>query len=318
MAAFTTLRRSGYHKGWPYTGSAVTDPAHIDLARRLAEAGGAVMVMGAMDTGKSTLSRLIISAGLEQGRLVAYVDADVGQSTVGPPTCAGLKWLREPSDLDAIDRADELQFVGSTTPERLVLPHVVATSALVTLARERADLVVIDTTGTVSGVVGETLKYYKTELCRPDKVVALQRGTEMEPIVGMLRRFFSAEVIVSGVDPEVLPVPPDQRAAQRTVRLADAFAPPLERWRVRPTVFAPTLPAGLDLSRLHGVLVGVQDGTGRCLGLGVLEFSEDVLRVITNVGGGMQGLRLGSLRVDLSDFTSKQVNLQEMIFGLES
>ena len=296
----------------------MTDPAHIDLARRLAEAGGAVMVVGAMDTGKSTLSRLIISAGLEQGRLVAYVDADVGQSTVGPPTCAGLKWLREGVDLDTIDHADELQFVGSTTPERLVLPHVVATATLVTLARERADLVVIDTTGTVSGVVGETLKYYKTELCRPDKVVALQRGTEMEPIVGMLRRFFSAEVIVSGVDPEVLPVAPDQRAAQRALRLADAFAPPLERWRVRPTVFAPTLPAGLDLSRLHGVLVGVQDGTGRCLGLGVLEFSEDVLRVITNVGGGMQGLRLGSLRIDLSDFTSKQINLQEMIFGLES
>ncbi len=85
-----------------------------------------------------------------------------------------------------------------------------------------------------------------------------------------------------------------------------------------PTVFAPTLPAGLDLSRLHGVLVGVQDGAGRCLGLGVLEFSEDVLRVITNVGGGMQGLRLGSLRIDLSDFASKQINLQEMIFGLES
>ena len=42
------------------------------------------MVMGAMDTGKSTLSRLIISAGIEQGRLVAYVDADVGQSTRRP------------------------------------------------------------------------------------------------------------------------------------------------------------------------------------------------------------------------------------------
>jgi polynucleotide 5'-kinase involved in rRNA processing len=296
----------------------MTGNAHAELARRLAEAGGVVMLVGAMDTGKTTLARQVIEAALAGGRLVGYVDADVGMTTVGPPTCAGLKWLRAIDDLEAIDHADELQFVGSTSPDRLVLPHVVATATLVAAARERADLVVIDTTGTVSGVVGETLKYFKTELCRPDHVVALQRGTEMEPIVGMLRRFFSSEVIVSGVDPDLMPISPEQRAAHRGSRLADAFAPPLERWRVRPTVFAPTLPSGLDLARLHGVLVGVHDGTGRCLGLGVLEHGEDVLRVITNVGGGMQGLRLGSLRVDLTDFGTKPVNLAEVMFGLSA
>lgn len=95
-----------------------------------------------------------------------------------------------------------------------------------------------------------------------------------------------------------------------------AFAGPLERWRVRPTVFAPTLPVGLDLERLDGVLVGVQDGTGRSLGLGHLEHDGSGLKVVTNAGEGMQGLRLGSLKIDLDTFACRPVNLRELIFGI--
>ena len=80
--------------------------------------------------------------------------------------------------------ADAVQFVGSITPEGLVLQQVVATAALVDLARSEVDLVVVDTTGVVSGVIGQTLKYHKMELCRPDVVVGLQRGAELDPVVG--------------------------------------------------------------------------------------------------------------------------------------
>ena len=178
-------------------------------------------------------------------------------------------------------------------------------------------MVVVDTTGAISGVAGETLKYHKVELIRPDLVVALQRGGELEPVIGMLRRFLSPEVVTIPADPGVNPVGPDHRAAQRAARFAAAFEPPLDRWRVRPTVFAPTLPPGLDLARLDGVLVGVQDGDGHCLGLGRLEYDDGNLKVVTRAGEGMQGLRLGSLRIDLDTFMTKQVNLRELIFGLQ-
>ncbi len=55
------------------------------------------------------------------------------------------------------------------------------------------------------------------------------------------------------------------------------------RWRVQTTVFAPTLPDGFDVSRLDGMLVGVQDERGRCLGLGVLEHVDDTVKVATPV-----------------------------------
>jgi len=274
------------------------------------------MMTGSTDTGKTTLSRQLLSAAVEARLVAAYVDADVGQTTVGPPTTVGLRWVRTAEDLMDLSVAEDLRFVGSTTPNRFVLQQVVATASLVDVARTQAELIVIDTTGIVSGVSGQTLKYHKTELCRPSTVVALQRGGEMEPIVGMLRRFFSSEVRVAGVHPDVVPVSPEQRAAHRAKRFAEALAAPLERWRVRPTVFAPTLPAGLDQSRLDGVLVGIHDGSGRCLGLGVLSHEEDGLRVMTNVAEGMVGLRLGSLRLDLETYTTQHVDLREVMFGL--
>lgn len=293
----------------------MTESPHETLARDLAGAS-TVMLMGAVDTGKTTLAHRIARAAVARGRVVVLVDADVDNTSIGPPTCVGMKLIRREADLDRLSEADGLHFVGTTSPSRLVLQQVIATASLVERARNLgAELVVIDTTAAVSGVAGETLKYHKMELCRPDRVVAIQRGGEMEPIVGMLTRFFSVEIDVLPTEPHSVVTSPDERASRRADSFRRAFAGPLETWRVRPTVFAPTLPTGLDLERLHEILVGVQDGTGHCLGLGRLEHDDGAVRVLTNVGEGMKGLRLGSVRLNLETFETHPVSLREVMFG---
>lgn len=289
---------------------------HAPLLDDLARRRGVVMLLGAPDTGKTTFARRLLAAGLAAGKTMAYVDADTDQKTCGPPTCTGLKLITSQGDLDDISQADRIHFVGSISAEGVVLQQVVATAALVDAARDKADLIVVDTTGTISGVIGQTLKYHTMESVHPDVVVGLQRGAELEPVIGMLRRFFSADVETTSVDPDVHPASPDARRAHRAKRLALAFAEPLQRWRVRETVFAPTLPAGLDEAKLDAVLVGLQDGDGRCLGLGALEYEGDTLRVVTNSGDGMRGLRLGSLRIDLETFDLHRLRLRELMFGL--
>jgi polynucleotide 5'-kinase involved in rRNA processing len=293
----------------------MSTPSTSDAIARAAMSSKAFLI-GGMDTGKTTLAVAIAREALSRGRTVALVDADIGNSTIGPPACVGLKFIRTEAEVADRAVADRLHFVGGISPDRLVLQHVIATTALAQAGAQQADLVIVDTTGTVSGVIGQTLKYHKVELIRPDLVLALQRGGELEPVVGMLRRFFAVEVVPLPADPDVLPSAPDARAAARTRAFGDAFAEPLDRWRVRETVFAPTLPMGLDLNRLDGVLVGVQDGSGGCLGLGRLEYRDEVLRVVTNAGEGMQGLRLGSLRLDLDTMDLTAVNLRELIFGI--
>jgi hypothetical protein len=59
------------------------------------------------------------------------------------------------------------------------------------------------------------------------------------------------------------------------------------------------------------------DGTGRCLGLGVLEHEDGILRVRTNSGEEMRGLRLGSLTLDLATWDLRRVRLNEVMFGLD-
>lgn len=294
-----------------------TTDVHAALLDDLVHRRGVVMLVGAPDTGKTSFARRLLRAAADADRTAAYVDADVDQVTTGAPACVGLHWIRTPADAQDLTHADALQFVGSTSPEGVVLQQVVATARLVNLAREEADIVVLDTTGAISGVLGETLKYHKMELCHPDTVVGFQRGGELEPLLGMLRRFFSADVEVSAVDPAVRVSSPEDRRAQRSKGFARAFEEPLQRWRVRPTVFAPTLPAGLDLARLNGVMVGIMDGAGNCLGLGALEHDDGALRVITNTGEGMRGLRLGSLTIDLDTFDVRRLRLREVMFGID-
>lgn len=292
----------------------MSDPQHEALARRAAEPG-VTMLIGGLDTGKTTLAIEAVRLALAAGHQPVLVDADVGISTVGPPACVGMKVFESERDLETIEQPDGLHFVGAISSSRLVLQQVVATAVMVETARRRGDVIIVDTTAVASGVSGETLKYHKAELCRPDRVIALQRGEEMEPVVGMLRRFLDLEVVTAPTDPGLNPLGPDERAHKRSAAFARALRPPLERWKVRPTVFAPTLPVGLNLDRLDQVLVGVQDATGSCLGLGVLQVEDDTLRVMTNVGEGMTGLRLGSLRIDPETYEGTVINLRELMFG---
>jgi polynucleotide 5'-kinase involved in rRNA processing len=293
----------------------MADPAHDALARRAASPG-VTMLIGGLDTGKTTVAMDAVRHALAAGHSPVLVDADIGISTVGPPACVGLKVFESESDLENAAEPDALHFVGAITSSRLVLQQVVATAVMVERARHLGDVIIVDTTAIASGVSGETLKYHKAELCRPDLVIALQRGEEMEPVVGMLRRFLDVEVVTAPTDPGLVPLGPDDRARKRSAAFARALRPPLERWKVRPTVFAPTLPVGLNLGRLDRVLVGVQDSTGGCLGLGILQVEEETLRVMTNVGEGMIGLRLGSIRIDPETYEGTVINLRELMFGI--
>ncbi|MGI9585839.1 MAG: Clp1/GlmU family protein [Acidimicrobiia bacterium] len=286
------------------------------LRERVTDVSGVVMVIGGTDTGKTSLLRMLMEDGLAEGRSVAYIDGDVASATVGPAACIGLKYVTQPEDLDTLSEPDELRFVGSVEPQGVVLPHVVAVASLVDLAKEESDLILLDTSSVVTGVVGQTLKYHMSELTKPSLVVAIGHGQELAPVVAMLRRFLS--VRVSEVEPVVglVPMSPVERQQERAASFHKEIGSDPQRWRVQTTVFAPTLPIGFDVSRLDGMLVGVQDERGRCMGLGVLEHDDGTVRVATRHGEEMRGLRLGSIRVELETFATSRVRLRELIFGV--
>ncbi|MGZ8598736.1 MAG: Clp1/GlmU family protein [Actinomycetota bacterium] len=279
-----------------------------------------IVLVGGLDTGKSTLSRSLLSAAIAAGRPAAYLDADVGQKAVGPPATVTLRMVRSADDLepDRFTVEDVLSFVGSTTPEGHLLPVLASVTTLHRRALEQgADFVVVDTSGLVSGIYGQILKYHKVELLRPDLVVGLQRGEELLPLLGVIQRFFDTEVVPLGVHPGVVPTIVDERAEHRERSMARYFSGELHRFRVKPTVFMPALPPLFDLANLHRILVGLSDGAGAYTGLGYLEHASDegVLRLISPVAAGPKALRLGSVRLEES-FRAKRVDLRNL-FGSE-
>jgi polynucleotide 5'-kinase involved in rRNA processing len=105
----------------------------------------------------------------------------------------------------------------------------------------------------------------------------------------------------------------DERAVHREERLASFLGPQILRWRVKPTVFMPSLPPMFELEELDGLLVGVDNGQGDCLGLGILEYREDALRLLTPVSEGVRALRLGSVRVTQDGKITERVDLRLML-----
>ncbi len=293
---------------------------HEKLVDRAAHARLA-MFIGGLDAGKSTLARATAAYGLRLGRSVAYLDADVAQKTVGPPATVGMKYIREPDDLtvDRMAEADALGFVGSTSPQDHLVPLVGALQRLRDKARaEGADLLIVDTGGEVSGIRGQLVKYYKVDMLEPDLVVALQRGQELEPILGFVDRFFGIETATARIHPKVVPTSAEERMAQREKAMARYFgSAPLQRFRVKPTVFMPTLPPLFDLQTVDRLLVGLSDGHGGFTGLGYLEHvrEDGGLRLISPVAEPPKALRLGSVRLEES-YRAKRVDLRNL-FGTE-
>ncbi|HEY7755085.1 MAG TPA: polynucleotide 5'-hydroxyl-kinase [Actinomycetota bacterium] len=279
-----------------------------------------VLLVGGLDTGKSTLSRSLLASALAAGRRPAYLDVDIGHKTVGPPATVTLRVVASAEDLEPERLAVEgsMSFVGSIAPEGHLLPILTGVATLHRQAIEGgADFVVVDTSGLVSGVHGQLLKYHKVELLRPDLVVGLQRGEELLPLLGVIQRFFATEVVPLGLHPDVVPTTVDQRAESRELAMRRYFSGELHRFRVKPTVFMPALPPVFDLAHLHRILVGLSDGAGGTTGLGYLEHApeEGVLRLISPVAAGPKALRLGSVRLE-EGFRAKRVDLRNL-FGSE-
>jgi polynucleotide 5'-hydroxyl-kinase GRC3/NOL9 len=293
---------------------------HDRLVDRAAREARTVLFVGGLDAGKSTLARATAAFALRLGRSVAYLDADVAQKTVGPPATVGLKHIREPDDLtlERLSHPDALGFVGSTSPQGQLLPLVGALARLRDRGRaEGADLIVVDTSAIVSGIWGQLVKYYKVDMLEPDLVVGLQRGGELEPVLGVIQRFFGIDLVTLPVHPNVVPTSVDQRSEQRERAMAAYFAGELQRFRVKPTVFMPTLPPLFDLHELDRLLVGLSDGAGGFTGLGYLEFvpEDQGLRLVSPVAEPPKALRLGSVRLE-DNFRVKRVDLRNL-FGTE-
>jgi polynucleotide 5'-hydroxyl-kinase GRC3/NOL9 len=227
------------------------------------------MIIGASDTGKSTLARYLFQQSCARGIRAAYLDADVGQGVLGPPTTMTVALASRPDDDRFPPRGPRATFfVGANTPRGHMLPTVIGALRLQDKASALgAEAILVDTTGLVERREGgKALKQWKIELLAPTVVVGLQRHRELEPILWPLRLDGRVRSIDLPVSPLVVERSRETRIAWRRRRWACYLeGAPSHSVSLRHTAI-------YDLDRLAvGTVLAFQDAEGFVLGLGVVE-----------------------------------------------
>lgn len=232
-----------------------------EVASRLAGRigpGGLALLVGAVDVGKTTLARAL---SRELGGEV--VDADLGQSAIGPPTAVTLGTY-EGGMRDGY-------FVGDTTPRG----HLLAAACGAKLMAQAAQRpTVVDTDGFIAGGAGRAYKLSLLELLQPDLLVLIPKGHELDFLIPAYPEERIVSVRLSGVR--------GKSREARTQARERAFREALSR--------CGTCSVPWDGVRIRGSLLGVgevlrRDELSKMLGCEVL-FARRLGREAAAVVGG--------------------------------
>ncbi len=198
------------------------DSAWEGTLRELQRIKGTAVILGATDSGKSTLARYLVEGLVVKGEKVCLVDADVGQSTLGLPGTISMKLFRAAIDVRTY-RFRKMFFVGQTNPAKRISLMIKGTMKMATLCGKDSVVTLVDTTGLISGKAGEALKTGKIKAIGPDHIIALQREGELEPL---LDHFSEIRIHRLGVSVKARVRTASERAAYRRRKLDDYFSRP--------------------------------------------------------------------------------------------
>lgn len=267
---------------------------------------GVVMIVGEADTGKTTFAKYLFSRLVETdaAAMIAYLDGDPGQSSLGPPTTLTVALSTAGKLESSGDRGLRRYFAGSTSPYGHFLEMVVGASRLWAFAQQTgAHTLVLDTSGLVSPQAGgPALKHALVEVLQPTCLFAIQRAGELEPMLVPLRKSGRAPIF------ELSPSPAVQRrsATQRRRRRREQFAFYFESARHHRIHWA-RFGVFPGPRFVQNRLIAFEDREGFLLGLGIVtgnrrEMGE--IEVLTPLDrfDSATGIRLGDVSVDPVSF----------------
>ena len=278
----------------------------MDLIEAIHREKGIALILGASDTGKSTLAHLLIVQLCRMGNVVALVDGDIGQSVLGPPTTIGLALF----DF-ATKQLDNIQliasyFVGSITPRGHMLEMLVGTKRIADRASQLdPGIIVIDTTGFVTGETAWELKFQKVDLLKPTHLIGLQRRREIEGLLKPHQLRPDMAIHRLKIPDKIRMKSPEQRRSNRSRKFA-AYFQEVKLYEKSLDGIKVVSPFKVRYrgKGLKGVLIGLNDEANFNLGLGILENLDVHRGAISFVAPELDPtrirlIRIGSIEVDL-------------------
>ena len=280
------------------------------LLNVLEQGKGIAILLGATDTGKSSLAKFLIPHLCQRGLKVGLVDADIGQSFLGPPATIGFAVFKSHPDWEVVLSPPEIFFVGSTTPEGHFPIHLKGVKWMVDKASSYGpEVILVDTTGFVLGEAGKELKRRKIDLVSPRFILALQKYDEIEPILEQYKENALYKIYRLPLSEQVRSKSIEERRINRANKFRDYFKYSviqelaIEEVQIEGEVLDPSgalLPLDWSL-RINGLLIGLKDGNDETLALGMIRnyFEEKkVVKVLTPLSEiqRVKTIQLSSLR----------------------
>ncbi|HLW48434.1 MAG TPA: Clp1/GlmU family protein [bacterium] len=252
------------------------------VADAVLAAPGIVMMLGAADVGKTTTATRLAATAVGAGLHTAVVDADIGQSDIGPPATVGWGMVGTPVRHMAEIAPAGLWFVGDTSPQQMYRYVLQGTAELTARARGRgAQVVVVDTTGWVEGAGAVAAKLRKIRRLAPRHIVAIQRDREVEPILARIPDGTTVHRLRPAAAVRIRTAA--ERRAFRRRQFAGYFAAAhrisVDARRVafaRPALFEGTwvppsrVLANVPAAALRHLLVGLADSRGTIMSVGTI------------------------------------------------
>lgn len=230
------------------------------------------LILGGVDTGKTTLAAAL-TRRLAQGRPVGIIDADIGQSHIGPPATVGWAVVDEPEfDLAQLTPGG-ISFVGDVTPVGHLLQLIAALARCVQDVSEITERILIDTPGFITGPAAAALWWTVQRIFQPGMILAVQQENELCDILTGLQHLGShLELLTS--PPEIPTKSPEARRRYRQERFREYFRNS-RSYRLDPRCTTVQTTRNLNAGNLVSRVVGLRDNKGIDRAIGIIEQWKD-------------------------------------------
>jgi polynucleotide 5'-hydroxyl-kinase GRC3/NOL9 len=263
---------------------------------------GICLILGASDTGKTTLAE-VLAKHLAEHQRIGIVDADIGQSHIGPPATVGWVVVDNPQVDFAKLAVGGISFVGDITPTGHLLQLTAAITQCVQRVSEAAELIIVDTPGFIYGPAAAALWWTVQRILMPKLILAVQRRDELNYILSGLR-FFNLQLELIKSPPQIPSKSPQNRQSYRRSQFINYFrnAGPynisLSNIAVQP---------GLNLRRESFInrLVGLRNENGIDMAVGIITgWQQNGIMVVKAPPLDIRQIRcliIGDVTVDITD-----------------
>jgi len=251
-----------------------------------------LLVIGSTDTGKSTLCTFLVNHILKFKQSVALIDADIGQSDLGPPGTLGLSIISKPYiESDSLN-VDSMIFVGRTSPHS-VTEKIINGILKLENSIQKGTAIVINTDGWILDAEAIAYKLRMIKQLETNMTIILDEGNELYDIFEINLPFMRIQV------PKFIKT----RGREERKKIREYHYKKYLRNAIH-TNFSLNgmVIEGLLSKKIQGgEILGFIDPNGFLIGIGILEYinrKKQILRAYTNVNArNVTSIECGNIRL---------------------